>query len=253
VIFVGTSTGQLLKAVTSPSPKTRISARTVLIEEIEVTSSAIRSVTVINTKKGEGHVLVTGAEEIKSFPLYRCEKAKNCNDCVALQDPYCAWAVRGEKCEGAQSWAKGSQTDFLQSIPTGRHSSCPGGEALPTVPTSKDQLMMGTGTVINQVGQERDIEILTDEEKEAEIVIKNSESKYDGDIISRASILEKIEDVVKDMNLKVFEQDKKIDMLNKKIAENDKKRERNLRDLQEEFENLVKKVDEMSTKLDMVI
>ena len=42
-------------------------------------------------------------------------------------------------------------------------------------------------------------------------------------------------------------------MLNKKIAEHDKKSERNLRDLQEEFENLVKKVDEMSTKLDMVI
>merc|ERR1711892_778745 len=205
----------------------------------------------MNTEKGDGHVVVTGAEEIKSFPLYRCEKAQNCNNCVALQDPYCAWAVRGEKCEGAQSWAKGSQAVFLQSVPTGRHSSCPGGEALPTVPASKEQ--HERGTVINQVGQERDIDILTDEEKEAEIVNKGSESKYDGDIISRAAIIEKIEDVVKDMNLKVFEQDKKIDMLDKKIAENDKKRESNLIDLQEEFENLVKKVDEMSTKLDMVI
>merc|ERR1711892_1151661 len=109
----------------------------------------------MNTEKGDGHVVVTGAEEIKSFPLYRCEKAKNCNDCVALQDPYCAWDVRGEKCEGAQSWAIGSQTAFLQSVPTGRHSSCPGGEAVSPVPTSKEQLRMGT--VINQVYQERDI------------------------------------------------------------------------------------------------
>jgi semaphorin 6 len=152
VIFVGTSTGQLLKAVNSLSPKSRISTRTVIIEEIEVISSSIKSVTVINTKKGKGHVLVTAAEEIKSFPLYRCEKAKSCNDCVALQDPYCAWDVREQRCEGAQSWAKGSQAAFLQSIPTGRHSSCPGGDALPTVPTSKDQLKMGT--VINQVDQQ---------------------------------------------------------------------------------------------------
>jgi len=152
VIFVGTSTGQLLKAVNSLSPKSRISTRTVIIEEIEVISSSIKSVTVINTKKGKGHVLVTSAAEIKSFPLYRCEKAKNCNDCVALQDPYCAWDVREEMCEGAQSWAKGSQAAFLQSIPTGRHSACPGGEAVPTVPTSKQQLKMGT--VINQVDQQ---------------------------------------------------------------------------------------------------
>ena len=152
VIFVGTSTGQLLKAVNSLSPKSRISTRTVIIEEIEVISSSIKSVTVINTKKGKGHVLVTAAAEIKSFPLYRCEKAKSCNDCVALQDPYCAWDVREQMCEGAQSWAKGSQAAFLQSIPTGRHSSCPGGDALPTVPTSKEQLKMGT--VINQVDQQ---------------------------------------------------------------------------------------------------
>ena len=47
-------------------------------------------------------------------------------------------------CKGAQSWAKGSQAAFLQSIPTGRHSSCPGGQALPTIPISKEQLKIGT-------------------------------------------------------------------------------------------------------------
>ena len=37
VIFVGTSSGQLLKAVNSLAPKSIASTRTVIIEEIEVT------------------------------------------------------------------------------------------------------------------------------------------------------------------------------------------------------------------------
>ena len=42
VLFVGTSTGQLLKTVNSLSPKSQISARTVIIEEIDLMSNAIK-------------------------------------------------------------------------------------------------------------------------------------------------------------------------------------------------------------------
>ena len=50
----------------------------------------------VPTKKGGGHVLVAAAEEIKQFSLYRCGKAVSCRDCVALQDPYCAWDTSQE-------------------------------------------------------------------------------------------------------------------------------------------------------------
>ena len=42
VIFVGTSTGQLIKAVNSLAPKSRITTRTVIIEEIELMSSPVK-------------------------------------------------------------------------------------------------------------------------------------------------------------------------------------------------------------------
>ena len=42
VLFVGTSTGQLIKAVNSLAPKSRISARTVIIEEIELMSNPVK-------------------------------------------------------------------------------------------------------------------------------------------------------------------------------------------------------------------
>ena len=42
VLFVGTSTGQLLKTVNSLSPKSQISTRTVIIEEIDLMAAAIK-------------------------------------------------------------------------------------------------------------------------------------------------------------------------------------------------------------------
>ena len=42
VLFVGTSTGQLIKAVNSLAPKSRISTRTVIIEEIELMSNPVK-------------------------------------------------------------------------------------------------------------------------------------------------------------------------------------------------------------------
>jgi semaphorin 6 len=156
VIFVGTSNGQLLKAVNSLAPKSIASTRTVIIEEIEVAPELlIKGVTVVRTAKGSGHVLVTTADQIRSFPLFRCDKARSCGQCVALQDPYCAWDTREELCRGSQTWSPDTQTTFLQAIPTGRHPGCGAGAAVPTKPSAGQRL----GTVINQVsaGGEDDI------------------------------------------------------------------------------------------------
>ena len=42
-------------------------------------------VKVVNTKKGSGHVVLMSGEEVRSFPLFRCDKASTCTQCVALQ------------------------------------------------------------------------------------------------------------------------------------------------------------------------
>ena len=86
VIFVGTSSGQLLKVVNSLAPKSIASTRTVIIEEIEVASFflfvgiqmiiifwqvapqlLIKGVTVVRTAKGSGHVLVTTADQVANL------------------------------------------------------------------------------------------------------------------------------------------------------------------------------------------
>ena len=74
---------------------------------------------------------------------------------MALQDPYCAWDTREETCRGAQAWAKGSQSAFLQSVPTGQHVGC-GSGIPPTAPSSGQRLQMGT--VINQVVNKAELE-----------------------------------------------------------------------------------------------
>ena len=99
----------------------------------------------VSTKKGPGHVLVSSGSEVKVVSLYRCEKAETCAECVGLQDPHCAWSTRDQRCEGAQSWPKGSQAAFLQNIPLGRHNSCPPADLVAA--TNHRNL----GTVINQL------------------------------------------------------------------------------------------------------
>lgn len=157
VMFVGTSTGTLLKAINAASATSRTETRPVVIEEIEVfdSSVAVKDVTVANTNKGDGKVIVTSRTEIKSFPLFRCNKAGNCHDCVALQDPYCAWATREGRCRGAISWSKGSQKDFLQSVPTGKHGGCPGG-AIVVSDSHNARQVSRPGRVINVVFDNED-------------------------------------------------------------------------------------------------
>ena len=43
-------------------------------------------------------VLVLSDHEVNAFPLERCSSALTCGDCVALQDPYCAWDLLNEMC-----------------------------------------------------------------------------------------------------------------------------------------------------------
>lgn len=44
-----------------------------------------------------GALAVMSATEVRSFPVQRCDRATTCQDCVALQDPYCAWEVRASR------------------------------------------------------------------------------------------------------------------------------------------------------------
>lgn len=63
--------------------------------------------------------------------MHRCNNNKitSCSDCVALQDPYCAWDKIAGKCRshGAPRWLE--ENNFYQNVATGQHAACPSGKA----------------------------------------------------------------------------------------------------------------------------
>ena len=62
-------------------------------------------------------------QEVSAIALHRCHLANNsCGDCVALQDPYCAWHIRSNTC---QPFRPGQKLEQLQNVNIGFHPQCP--------------------------------------------------------------------------------------------------------------------------------
>lgn len=60
------------------------------------------------------------------------------SECVALQDPYCAWDKINGKCKSYGSPRWNDDTVFYQNVQTGQHAACPSGRI-----GSKDGSNMG--------------------------------------------------------------------------------------------------------------
>lgn len=78
----------------------------------------------------DGKLVIVTDSQILAISLHRCnsEKITSCSDCVALQDPYCAWDKIAGKCRshGAPRWTE--ETYFYSNIATGQHAACPSGK-----------------------------------------------------------------------------------------------------------------------------
>jgi hypothetical protein len=73
-------------------------------------------------RKSLGRLAVMSESEIRSISVQRCDRATNCGDCVALQDPYCAWDVRASRCSSGD-WTSNMAASFLQSVVSGKQQS----------------------------------------------------------------------------------------------------------------------------------
>jgi len=101
VVFIGTTNGRVLKVVNSASASTRDGVRTVVVEELQVFSKRgviVRRLRVLGGgregRRSLAQVAAMADGEVRAFPVQLCDRASNCVQCVALQDPYCAWEVR---------------------------------------------------------------------------------------------------------------------------------------------------------------
>ncbi|CAD7000624.1 unnamed protein product [Ceratitis capitata] len=119
VIFIGTDHGKIIKSVNAESADSEAKVSSVVIEEIDVLpkSEPIRNLEIVRTmqydqpKDGsydDGKLIIVTDSQVIAIQLHRChdDKITSCSECVALQDPYCAWDKIAGKCRshGAPRW-----------------------------------------------------------------------------------------------------------------------------------------------------
>ncbi|VVC34315.1 WD40/YVTN repeat-like-containing domain,Sema domain,PSI domain [Cinara cedri] len=99
ILFLGTDDGRLVKGSLHSNNGT---PEFINIEEVNLTTNntkslPVRTLNIIKSVDGKpGRIVATFDQHIISVPLDRCYLKKNCQECVDLQDPYCAW--NGTEC-----------------------------------------------------------------------------------------------------------------------------------------------------------
>ena len=82
----------------------------------------------------DGKLIIVTDSQVVAIKLHRCnsEKITSCSECVALQDPYCAWDKIAGRCRshGAPRWLE--ENYFYQNVATGQHAACPSGSKMST-------------------------------------------------------------------------------------------------------------------------
>lgn len=182
VLFIGTDDGKVIKALNSASFDSDKTVNSVVIEELQVLppSVAIKNLYVVHVDGEESKLVVVSDDEIQAVKLQRCnsDKITNCRECVALQDPYCAWDNMEQRCTavGSPDWSAGKKR-FIQSITYGEHKACgpiATEEVVPAVPSQQTTKDNGDPVHSNHPGSDFDSGF--DINDNSEIVIEVDES-----------------------------------------------------------------------------
>lgn len=139
VLFIGTDNGKVIKAVNAESADSHQKVSPVVIEEIQAFPSTVpvRGIKVVRASEAgdgleDGRLVVIADSQVQALRLHRCysDRILSCGECVALQDPYCAWDKVEGKCRALVGPAATDANRFLQSVATGVHASCPPSKSL---------------------------------------------------------------------------------------------------------------------------
>ncbi|KAK4297403.1 hypothetical protein Pmani_030179 [Petrolisthes manimaculis] len=140
VLYIGTDDGKVIKAINTRSADSYQEVAPIIIEEMAVFAPqvAVTSLQVVRPRGGRRfpRLLVASRSTIHSISMFRCytDKILSCSECVALQDPYCAWDKTRHKCiiqQGAWSGGSGeggsgtaAKSELIQSVSDGVHPDC---------------------------------------------------------------------------------------------------------------------------------
>ncbi|XP_011869172.1 PREDICTED: semaphorin-1A isoform X3 [Vollenhovia emeryi] len=139
VLFIGTDNGKVIKAVNAESADSHQKVSPVVIEEIQAfpPTVPVRGIKVVRASQAgdgleDGRLVVIADSQVQALRLHRCysDRILSCSECVALQDPYCAWDKVENKCRALVGPASTDANRFLQSVATGVHTSCPASKSL---------------------------------------------------------------------------------------------------------------------------
>ncbi|KMQ96434.1 semaphorin-1a [Lasius niger] len=139
VLFIGTDNGKVIKAVNAESADSHQKVSPVVIEEIQAFPQTVpvRGIKVVRASQAgdgleDGRLVVIADSQVQALRLHRCysDRILSCSECVALQDPYCAWDKVEGKCRALVGPASTDASRFLQSVATGTHTSCPPSKSL---------------------------------------------------------------------------------------------------------------------------
>lgn len=139
VLFIGTDNGKVIKAINAESADSKDKVSPVVIEEIQAfpANVPVRGIKVVRSSQigdglEDGRLVVVADSQVQALRLHRCysDRILSCGECVALQDPYCAWDRVDGKCVSLVGPASTDASRFLQSVSTGLHTSCPPGKSM---------------------------------------------------------------------------------------------------------------------------
>ncbi|KAG7301574.1 hypothetical protein JYU34_014542 [Plutella xylostella] len=94
-----------------------------------LSGAPVRALRVARAGRDAARLIAVSDRAVLSLRLHRCssDKISSCSECVALQDPYCAWDKQAGRCRayshGVSRWL--DENSFYQSVSTGTHPACP--------------------------------------------------------------------------------------------------------------------------------
>ncbi|XP_050423929.1 semaphorin-1A [Adelges cooleyi] len=129
VLFIGTDSGKVLKAINAASADSTEKVSPVVIEELYEFGGPGTTAAVRNIRLEGKRLLVVTDRQVVSLPLDRCQNPliATCSECIGLQDPYCAWDKVNKKCRSMREIPSSRWHEFYQSIQSGMHHECPSG------------------------------------------------------------------------------------------------------------------------------
>ncbi|GBP15407.1 Semaphorin-1A, partial [Eumeta japonica] len=187
VIYVGTDDGRVIKAVNvaanegdfnaTVDEENRNPVRTAVISEVQVLplGMPIKQMHVaLTTEK----LIVASNDVIKAVSLSHCGSIQSCRECVALQDPHCAWDSKQQQCTWVGNRQFPNPDRFLQNVEFGKTDICNKISAL--LPTDRDQSNRSPGTKKPTQKEPDSKQKFNDIQNEIEKGIEISEQKNSG-------------------------------------------------------------------------